>query len=205
MTPSICKTLSFFNLQALYNSSNIFSSFVISPLVIEVKTALCNFLSEKTNTLSKDLSKFVVFVSKLHLNFPEVISSTPVFEAIGRHDTSAKLAQEQKNISEQHAAASGQMIDDWNDMSRVQETWIEDIEDFSDQTRYATHLAFEGIDSMAPQAHAYRNIFGENEYTQHYYDFESDLMKNSQNVRLRMTTALNQMPDYFLKMQRMYF
>ena len=90
-------------------------------------------------------------------------------------------------------------------MSRVQETWIEDIEDFSDQTRYATHLAFEGIDSMAPQAHAYRNIFGENEYTQHYYDFESDLMKNSQNVRLRMTTALNQMPDYFLKMQRMYF
>ena len=133
------------------------------------------------------------------------ISSTPVFEATGRHDTSAKLAHEQKNISEQHAAASGQMIDDWNDMSRAQATWIEDIEDFSEQTRYATHVAFEGIDALAPQAHAYRNIFGSNGLTQSYYDFESDLMSNSQRVRLRMATALNQMPDYFISMQRMYF
>lgn len=123
----------------------------------------------------------------------------------GVNGTPAQLAYTKEQVGEYLNAASGKSIDDWNDMERVKETWIEDIEDFSEQTRWATHVAFEGMDSMAAQQHAYRNIFGGNGYTQAYYDFEKDLRGYSENTRLRMVTAMNQMPDYFSKMQRLYF
>lgn len=128
-------------------------------------------------------------------------------ETYAPHQTGSEqnLAKIQTDTMNEYKSATGDTIDNWN---KSMEDWITDIEDFSDQTKFATQIAagrLGGIDKTSPYSHAYESFFGNSDAVSAYYSFESDIRGNSLQKNLRMITAMNQMPEYFTKMQRMYW
>lgn len=84
--------------------------------------------------------------------------------------------------------------------------WIADMEDKSDQAKYARSIMASGIDSLGPtQGDAYAGIWGSNRDVASYYRMQRDAMALSSTEKTRLMNAINDDADFFTSMQKLYF
>lgn len=115
--------------------------------------------------------------------------------------TAEKDAESLEKTIKDYSGVQARLIDDWNDYS----DYIDKIEDYSDQAKYATSIIEKGIDQTGPAAGAYKRIFGFDSTLGDYQLFEQDLHRNSTKTNIRMAESINNDPEFFRKMGRLYF
>lgn len=115
--------------------------------------------------------------------------------------TAEKDAESLEKTIKDYSGVQARLIDDWNDYS----DYIDKIEDYSDQAKYVTSIMEKGIDETGPAAGAYKRIFGFDSTLGDYQLFEKDLGRNSAKTNIRMAESINNDPEFFRKMGRLYF
>lgn len=87
--------------------------------------------------------------------------------------------------------------------------WINQMEDKSDNAKYARSIMAEGIDMMGPTKNrAYEGIWGEGSAGSdlaQYYKMQSESMQLSQRDKTIIMNAINDESDFFKRMQKIYF
>lgn len=84
--------------------------------------------------------------------------------------------------------------------------WIAQMDDKSDNAKYARSIMAEGIDRLGPtQDDAYKGIWGSNDDVAQYYRMQSEAMQLSSTEKTRIMNAINDNEDFFKKMEKVYF
>lgn len=84
--------------------------------------------------------------------------------------------------------------------------WIAQMDDKSDNAKYARSIMAEGIDRLGPtQEDAYKGIWGSNNDVAQYYRMQSEAMQLSNTEKTRIMNSINDNEDFFKQMQKTYF
>lgn len=86
--------------------------------------------------------------------------------------------------------------------------WIDQMEDKSDNAKYARTIMAEGIDSMGPtKDRAHEGIWGSGSSADlaQFYKMQSEAMQLSRRDKTVIMNAINDESDFFKKMQKLYF
>lgn len=84
--------------------------------------------------------------------------------------------------------------------------WIDQMDDKSDNAKYARSIMAEGIDRLGPtKDDAYKGIWGSNNDVAQYYRMQSESMQLSNTDKTNIMNAINDNEDFFTKMQKLYF
>ena len=99
------------------------------------------------------------------------------------------------------------------------ENWVDDLEDYSEQAKYATSIMSQGVDATGPtkdsswirtfkdftQEQLQAGVWGSKNGINDYRKFEESLSKIPETVKTQIANSINQDPDFYKSMQRQMF